>query len=72
MTTTLAAVEDTDPFLAFHAQRLLDAGYQLVASWREDYRRYEIIVNGSTGEVARGDGECVAEALSYAMLAGGV
>lgn len=63
---------DTDPFLATEAHRLLSAGFQLVASLRADYGRFEMILNGPGGEVARGDGEDLAEALSHAMILGGL
>jgi len=73
MTTTLAAVEDADPFLAIEATRLLDLGYRITASRREDYGgRYEIILALAGVEVARGDGEDVAEALSHAIIVAGL
>jgi hypothetical protein len=73
MTTTLAAVEDSDPFLATEVQRLLDAGYRITAASSDDYNgRYEVILTLPAGEVARGDGEDVAEALSHAMILGGL
>ncbi len=69
----MAAAGDADPFLAFHAQRLLDAGYKITAQRRQDYGgRYEIILNLADVEVARGDGECLAESMSHAMILGGL
>lgn len=72
MIRTLMPAEDADLFLATEAQRLLSAGFQLVASLREDYGRYEIVLNLADVEVARGDGEDLAEALSHAMILGGL
>ena len=64
---------DTDPFLATETARLLNAGYRLTASRREDYGgRYEITLTSPDGSVARGDGEDPAEALSHAMINAGL
>jgi hypothetical protein len=70
--TTVAAAGDADPFLAFHAQRLLDAGYTITARREDCGGRYEITVALADAEVARGDGEFLAEALSHAMILGGL